>query len=405
MSPWKLLGVEPGSDRKVIKKAYTRLIKDVHPEDNPDEFMRLRQAYESVLASLDAPSTPKVFSTPKPTQKEERLDLSAWDSADHENTDSSNSSGQARTIEDDRAFDQNDPKDTRGVMDVAEDPDRRNRQLNEVKSAMLHVMDNPDLRNHYVNWKPLLEGRELNDFQVASDVGRWLLEQIVYRLGTGGEHCPFKPELLSRLNERFQWTSDYSNMPIAERDALPFSLLIEAADQETATSENRAGWDWLSNALFSLSGRLSRIECLLGLAAVFGAMLLLFAMSLVLPKSDTVDAFAITAALVAFYCLTSLLVKRVRDINVNPAVAILLGLIFPAVWILFLLGAPRDNEKDEDPRLKFTPVFELAYREYYASHHDRPLKARLTERLAGIHPDVYWSIAAIWIAGFCLLMI
>ena len=61
MNPWQVLGVQPGSDRRTIKRAYTRLVKEVHPEDRPEDFMRLRQAYERAMSTLETSASPRVF--------------------------------------------------------------------------------------------------------------------------------------------------------------------------------------------------------------------------------------------------------------------------------------------------------------------------------------------------------
>ena len=47
--PFELLGVERGGDPKDLKRAYTRLIKVYKPEHHPEQFRRIREAYESAL--------------------------------------------------------------------------------------------------------------------------------------------------------------------------------------------------------------------------------------------------------------------------------------------------------------------------------------------------------------------
>lgn len=44
--PYQLLGVQPGVDERALKKAYTRLIRQYKPEQSPDKFRRIRDAYE-----------------------------------------------------------------------------------------------------------------------------------------------------------------------------------------------------------------------------------------------------------------------------------------------------------------------------------------------------------------------
>ncbi len=45
MTCWKILKIEPTKDIKAIKKAYSQLIIICHPEDNPEQFQILQQAY------------------------------------------------------------------------------------------------------------------------------------------------------------------------------------------------------------------------------------------------------------------------------------------------------------------------------------------------------------------------
>ncbi len=47
---WKILKIEPTADRKVIRTAYRELLAETNPEDRPEEFKALREAYEQALA-------------------------------------------------------------------------------------------------------------------------------------------------------------------------------------------------------------------------------------------------------------------------------------------------------------------------------------------------------------------
>lgn len=47
------MGIEPTNDLRAIKRAYALQSKRCHPDDAPDEFLRLRKAYESALNYIE----------------------------------------------------------------------------------------------------------------------------------------------------------------------------------------------------------------------------------------------------------------------------------------------------------------------------------------------------------------
>ena len=49
MNAWEILGIEPTSDKKTIKRAYAKLLKQYHPEENPEEFKQIQAAYQQCL--------------------------------------------------------------------------------------------------------------------------------------------------------------------------------------------------------------------------------------------------------------------------------------------------------------------------------------------------------------------
>ena len=49
MSNYELLGVSYDADERTIKRAYATLIKQYRPDSHPQEFARIRSAYESLL--------------------------------------------------------------------------------------------------------------------------------------------------------------------------------------------------------------------------------------------------------------------------------------------------------------------------------------------------------------------
>lgn len=49
MNMWKILGIDQTTDSKQIKQAYAARAKECHPEEHPEEYQILRQAYKDAL--------------------------------------------------------------------------------------------------------------------------------------------------------------------------------------------------------------------------------------------------------------------------------------------------------------------------------------------------------------------
>lgn len=81
---WELLELAPTGNKKSIKKAYARKCRTCHPEEHPEEFERLHQAYEKALdyASRTGedkePKTPFLAEDFQPGQREQSKDSEAF---------------------------------------------------------------------------------------------------------------------------------------------------------------------------------------------------------------------------------------------------------------------------------------------------------------------------------------
>lgn len=50
---WDVLGIEPATDKKTIKRAYAAKTREIHPEEKPEEFKQLYEAYQAALGYAD----------------------------------------------------------------------------------------------------------------------------------------------------------------------------------------------------------------------------------------------------------------------------------------------------------------------------------------------------------------
>src|SRR5207245_11084551 len=49
---YQILGIAKGADERDVKRAYFKLVRRYSPESHPEEFKRLRQAYEVLANSV-----------------------------------------------------------------------------------------------------------------------------------------------------------------------------------------------------------------------------------------------------------------------------------------------------------------------------------------------------------------
>ena len=90
---WEVLGIDRTKDRLTIKRAYAALAKKTHPEEDPEGFQKLHNAYKGALiyasiqaaqgpAMQDAPASPvapKEEKKEEPADKDDGLDFSFAD--------------------------------------------------------------------------------------------------------------------------------------------------------------------------------------------------------------------------------------------------------------------------------------------------------------------------------------
>ena len=78
MNCWEILGISPTDNLRDIKRAYAAKSREVHPEEHPEEFAALHEAYEMalVLAKRQAiPMQAPVVTAPVEEPQEEEDDL------------------------------------------------------------------------------------------------------------------------------------------------------------------------------------------------------------------------------------------------------------------------------------------------------------------------------------------
>lgn len=84
MSIWNTLEIEPTDDISVIKKAYAKLLKIHHPEDDPEGYQRLREAFDQAVKSAKNMKDKLSIQIDEMNASDRELVFSPWTDSDAE---------------------------------------------------------------------------------------------------------------------------------------------------------------------------------------------------------------------------------------------------------------------------------------------------------------------------------
>ena len=94
MNKWEILGIEPTHDVKLIRRRYAELVRLYHPEDQPEIYQQIVEAYQSALREARSKKTrqesgrSEASSTQQLNEQENRATNSATNSLDFESLES-----------------------------------------------------------------------------------------------------------------------------------------------------------------------------------------------------------------------------------------------------------------------------------------------------------------------------
>lgn len=375
MNCWSVLGIDSASDPKTIKRAYARLLKDAHPEERPEEFMLLRQAYETALNYVARQYSQR----PVPNQHESELDSQGpVAQAEHEQIEPVQSSPQPSEEElEYRQFMQR-------LQDLADD--------------LHHLLADPTKRNNPGHWETLLLAPELNSLDVRLAIGNSLLQAVLEMLEAKPKET-LDPRILIRLDERFHWSTDQGvNWSVPAIQLHSLSLLIEAAKEAQSRARKPLGWRWLRRSMFGSAIPLSRLEYLFTQTmnvSMFMLCLKLLQYNVVVPIVEPI----VSVLLLFFgYAVLAAHMKRLQDAAVSPYWIFILGFIFPPLHLIaFFRARPGPQLTENDPRNFYTDPYYTAVTRYFGKQHKQSTTEQIKQFYHALKPGLVILLGFLWI--------
>ena len=195
MNCWEILGIEPGSDQKIIKAAYSKLLKTTRPDQDPEGFKRLHAAYK---AALDT-----VKSSHRPTPQ-------ARDSADLDSTPiaADNISDNISTATPSGA------EHLTSAIDQAELNDEYEEHWHRFTSLVNKTILDQHLANQLSAWKDALKSPLLTDLQQKQRASDYVFDAISEKnvLLLDDDTLFVDAVTLNYLNTYFSWNVNWKRL-------------------------------------------------------------------------------------------------------------------------------------------------------------------------------------------------
>ena len=184
---WKILEIDYHSDLKTIKSAYAKLLKENNPEDNPEGYQRIRQAYDEAIKHEKR----------KKCKEQEKLELS--DSQEEKER----IIKAYRKLEPLYDVDDEIVSKVNPYINIKLEEDNNNLQsgINKFLRKLNEIYTDSSLREDIEIWKELMNMEAVWNVESYS-----ILEDELFDFMF--EHKYFPPKVWSLIEKNYQWTSN-----------------------------------------------------------------------------------------------------------------------------------------------------------------------------------------------------
>jgi uncharacterized membrane protein YhaH (DUF805 family) len=361
VSCWKVLGLEPSSDLRVIKRAYSQRLKCIHPEDDPEGFMQLRQAYEQACNMAKASQSDRRNLTIGVTPNNKTQPVSR-------------------------------------TQPVDSDARRLRQKVNSLARSLEQLLASENDINP-VHLTALLSAPELSRVGVRVAIGNHLLPVLLDRLHNK-DRAILEADILIQLDNCFGWTSDKeAGWQVDDRWMDRLCLLLDSARSEKSLDKERHSWSWFNGLLFSMKGRLNRIEYFFALASLLAlgfistkAISYIASSSVSYTVEEYINKLVFAVYALVTYGVLSTYIRRSRDASDDSKEWKLLRRFFPPALIIvpFLPTLKSIAGNDSDPRIRYENLYHTYMRSLFGvSAKTNPID-RLCCFFASVDKNILW---------------
>ena len=181
MNCFTVLGIEPTTEKKKIKKAYAAKSREFHPEEHPEEFQRIHDAYEEALAWAERNVESEVEQQMPEEPRQMEMGAAEQENPVHSDEDSEESfreeeAGEppVQLEEDSRTWDSDWDRQFQNMADASERQGADDREIRKIMEQCISLYLNEKERNKLYHWKDILEEPAYREyFRTKTFVESW----------------------------------------------------------------------------------------------------------------------------------------------------------------------------------------------------------------------------------------
>ena len=218
MNCFTVLGIEPTTEKKTIKRAYAAKSREFHPEEHPEEFQRIHDAYEEALAwaerNAGREEEPQMPEEPRRMEEEsgeDRMENSREKDEKSEESATQSVEPPEQPKDDSEAWDGDWTRQFQDMADASERQGADDREVRKIMEQCISLYLNEKERNKLYHWKDILEEPAYREyFRTKTFVESWYHFLDTHRMFDAA------------IWQYFQWI-DGKLFSALEADVMPFA--------------------------------------------------------------------------------------------------------------------------------------------------------------------------------------